>query len=550
MESQSLKGEKMEAVNAVLNGNATIGSYIAVGLLAYIAISVLSGLIYGFKRGFSKTVIRLVTIAAAAVVSFVAVIWLAEYIDLFFHGRTLEELITLVWPDYETAADPALHDFIAAFDTETAERVVMALLTIIALPLLFVIVFYIAKFLSLIIYGIFAGILGLMSKEKGFFSTIFGGIIGAAQGVLIAAVVLLPTAGFLGVAEDMRAGLVTGDKPEESVALVESFYEEYLDDVIASEPIVLLRQFGGDMLFERMTTVMVADETVDMREETKSIAEIVVDSLPLVDEDLNWKHLDPHHQDALRAILADVEENKYNASIIAGVLRGVCSAIASESIPLELEEPFNDFAIQLVSVFATTNKDIVAEDLGTLLEIYFILGDADILAAFDTESGGGADPKEMLIVKDDAGNTVIDNVITELNTNPRTVPIVTSLTKFSLQLMIDSFPAVKDEVGEDVIPEDVDIEVVYDNVKEGVNELLPDVNNPDLSKVEKVENVSSALDSTLKENNIALEEDVLDYIAEEIITRFEGKEELTDEDINNALLAFYGAYADSLNTSK
>lgn len=532
----------MEAINAVMNGNATVGAYIAVGLIAYIALSVLTGLIFGFRRGFSKTLLRLVTIIAAAVVSLVAVIWLAQYVDLMFQGKTVEDLIILVWPEYETAADPALHDFIAAFDSVTAERVAMALLTIVALPIIFVVVFYVAKFLTLIIYGIFAGILGMMSKKKGFFSTLFGGLVGAVQGVLIAAVVLLPTAGFLGVADELRTGLTSEDKPEESVVLVEGFYEEYLDDVIKSEPIVWLRQFGGDMLFEKMTTVTVAEETVDMREETKSIAEIVVDSLPLIDEDLNWKHLEPHHKAALYAILADVDGNEYNASIIAGVLRGVCSAIGSKSIPLELEEPFNDFAIQLINVFATTDKDIVAEDLTTLLNIYFILGDADVLAAFDSESGAEMDVKELLIAQDDEGDTVIDNVIIELNLNPRTVPIVTSLTKFSLQLMLDAFPA------EEALPEDVDIEVVYDSVKDGVNSLLPDVNNPDLSHTEKVENVAASLDETLKDNNIALDEEIVDYIAEEIITQFEGKDALTDEDINNALLAFYGAYADSLAT--
>ena len=163
-----------------------------------------------------------------------------------------------------------------------------------------------------------------------------------------------------------------------------------------------------------------------------------------------------------------------------------------------------------------------------------------MLAAFDAELGAELDVKDLLIAEDDEGDTVIDNVISELNDNPRTVPIVTSLTKFSLQLMLDSFPA------EETLPEDVDIEVVYDSVKDGVNSLLPDVNNPDLSHTEKVENVAASLDETLKDNNIALDEEIVDYIAEEIITQFAGKDELTDEDINNALLAFYGAYAESI----
>lgn len=529
--------------NAIFSGTATIGTYTALGIFAFIVISAISGLIFGLSRGFAKTLLRLITIAASAVASFALIIWVFDFVDGWFAGKTMTEVITGIWPDYTTVADEGVQKLISSFDAETAERVLMLVASLVVAPAVFVGVFYLLKALTIIVYGIFAGILGFMKKEKNVVSTLLGGVVGMAQGVLIAAVAMLPTAGFLGLVADLREPLTSADKPEETVAVVEEFYTAYLDDVINSQTVKLLRTCGGDLVFGWMSNVDVRDTTVDMREEAKSLAEIFVDGMPLAGE-FDWKHPSPAQKEALRAILSDVNADPYTASIVAGLLRGVSVAVCTEAFPIELEEPFHGFAMQFISTFTTSDKTNIATDLGTFLEVYFVLAEADVLLAFDTTAQSNLDPTDLLIATDENGNTVITNVINLLNDNPRTRPIVTALTKFSLQLMMDNFPAT------DALPEEVDIEEVYEDVKTSVSDLLTTVNNNDITPEEKKAEVVSSLDTTLKENNIALDEEIVDSIADHVIENFEGVEALSDEDINKALLQFYDAYASSQSSGE
>lgn len=525
---------------ALLNGTASIGAYISISIPLFIVISAISGLFFGLSRGFGKTVLRLITVAISAVAAFFVVLWLYDFVDGWFAGKTLTEIIVSIWPGYTSATEAGVQQIIASFDAVTAERLVMMVTAIVAAPSIFLAIFYLLKLLTFVIYAIFAGILGFVKSERNVFSTIFGGVVGAAQGVLIASVALLPTAGFLGLAADMRAELTSRDKPEDTVAMIEEVYVTYLDEVINSETVGILRTYGGDFVFEKMSTVTIDGDVVDMREETKSLAEICIDGMPLTNE-FNWMQPTEIQKEALRAILADLDGDQFHASIIAGLLRGVSNAICTEAFPLELDEPFLGFAMQFIATFTTSSADNISEDLSTFLEVYFTLSDANVLAAFDPATSEGLDPTELLIATDENGNTVINNVITLLNDNPRTRPIVTALTKFSLQLMMDNFPTVEG------LPEDVDIEEVYEDVKAGVNDLLSTVNNPDATPEEKKADVATSLDTTLKENNIALDQEIVDSIADHVVENFEGVEELTDEDINNALLQFYDAYAKSQN---
>lgn len=528
--------------NAIFSGTAGIGTYIALGIFAVFVISAISGLLFGLKRGFAKTLLRLITIAVSALASFVLIIWVFDFVDGWFAGKTMTEAIVSVWPDYTSVADEGVQKLVSSFDAATAERLLMLITSIVVAPVIFVGVFYLLKALTMIVYAIFAGILGFVKKEKNIISTLLGGALGLVQGVLIAAVAMLPTSGLLGLAADLREPLTSADKPDETVAIVEEFYKTYLDDAVNSNTVKILRTYGGDFVFEKMSRINVRGTEVDMRIEAKSLAETVIDGMPLANE-FDWKHPAPAHKEALRAILSDVNADPYNASIVAGLLRGISTAVCTEAFPIELDEPFRGFALQFMATFATSDETNIASDLGTFLEIYFVLADADVLLAFDSANESSLDPTDLLIKKDEDGNTVITNVINLLNDNERTRPIVTSLTKFSLQLMIDSFPVVEE------LPEGVDIEVVYEDVKAGVNELLATVNS-DATPEEKKEEVAASLDTTLKENNIALDEEIVDSIAEHVVENFQGVEELTDEDINRALLQFYDAYANSLSTGE
>ena len=119
---------------------------------------------------------------------------------------------------------------------------------------------------------------------------------------------------------------------------------------------------------------------------------------------------------------------------------------------------------------------------------------------------------------------------------------MTEFTKFSLKLMADS-------VG-NALPSDVDTEKLYEDVKTGISGALDAVNDETLSTEEKKESVKNTINDTLVESGVMTEEnkiddDIMDSITDYVVENYQGKTELSDEDINNAILHYYEAYANS-----
>ncbi len=526
---------------AIFTGTASVGAYIAIGIPTMIVLGAISGLFFGMKRGFMSSVLRLILVACAAMATYFVMILSYKYIDAFFAGKTLTEVIMIIFPQYGVIAPEQIRNIVASFDAATAERIIMLIVALVVVPTVFVGVFYLMKAVSYILYWIFDRILGFKKKKKNKLSKLLGALVGVVQGALIAVIAILPVVGFVGLAADAREELTSKDRPEETVVMVETFYATYLDDSINSPIVATIRKCGGDIIFNKLIGVTVEGETIDMRKEATTLAGLTLDAMPLT-KDFDFMKPNDAQKAALNAILDGMGEDKYTLSIVSGVLRGASKAMVDGTIPLELEEPFKSFAIQFINTFTTSNEENVGDDLKTLLEVYIILADNDILLSFSGESE--LDPTDLLVVKDDEGKTVISNVISALDENERTQPIVTALTKFSLELMIQNFPAIPSIDG---VTEEVDVEVVYEDVKTGVNELIDIVNNDDPLKDNetKKSEVKESLDQTLKDNNIALDDEVLDGISDYVMENFVGMEELTPDNFNQTLLSFYDAYLNS-----
>ena len=72
---------------------STIGSYISLGILGFVALSALCALVFGFKRGFSKSLLRLITVAIAAVGAFLVAASLSTAVANAVADKGLVEII-------------------------------------------------------------------------------------------------------------------------------------------------------------------------------------------------------------------------------------------------------------------------------------------------------------------------------------------------------------------------------------------------------------------------------------------------------------------------
>ncbi|MBR2930199.1 MAG: CvpA family protein [Clostridia bacterium] len=527
-------GALLEAAAGGIGG--TISTVITVVAIVFIVACMLGG----FSRGMYSTALRLLCIILAAWLSIEAIHLATDYIHSMMAGETVETVITRFWPDYTTSVDPFIRDVIHCFDAETVERVLVMVIAIAVIPVAFIVVFILAAILTSMVSGLLSGILMLGRRPSGV-SSLVGGIIGAVQGALIAAVFILPVAGLADVARDSRTHLIEDKDPVVS-DFVEMVYTDYLDPVIDNQIVNLLLDIGGEDIYDDILTVKVGDEEVHMKKEFAVMAEIAADAVPLFHPQIfNWENLTEGDKRAITTILADVGEDPYTANTIAGILRAAAKANADDVFNLGFEEPFGSFLDEFIGVFDNVTSETVNEDLSTFVEVYFILNDYGILNHFFHATESEFRPEELLAADKD-GKTIVTHVTDALSANPRTAHLVTSLTKFSFQIMADS-------VG-NVLPEGVDTDQIYEDVKVGMEDVLASVNNPDIPPEEKKDVVKTELNNALVNAGVLSEEtklddEVMDVISDHIMTEFEGKEELTDDDINSAILSFYNKYASS-----
>ena len=150
-----------EYITATLE-KGSIGAYISVGLLALVAVCALLGALFGAKRGFSKTVIRILTVVASAACSLYCVKWISKLIvdssaKVSADGaKSLADVLNAYFPQVVGSLPEAAKPIVEEIDAETATIFVMMIVAIVLSPVIFIAVFQILKAISFLLYNLFS----------------------------------------------------------------------------------------------------------------------------------------------------------------------------------------------------------------------------------------------------------------------------------------------------------------------------------------------------------------------------------------------------------
>ena len=510
------------------SAKGTVGSYISLGILAFVAFYALTGLLFGLKRGFGKFTIRFITIVASAVISFVVLGLANNALVSWCDGKTLEQAISEIYPDYVNAVDEGTRNIIASFDLVTAQYIILLVAALVIFPIAFLLCFVLLNFILFIVAAIISLICGFSSWRKSGLSTLTGGIIGLAQGLLISFVVLVPITGITRLATGVRAELTEGGI-NESNAMVDEMFTWFVDDFADNPLLAVVDSLGGDKLYGEITKITVEGNSYDARTVVYDGFEVYDVGVQLWGADFNALNAeDKAKLDRIGDILTD---NGYTAGLISGLLRGVANAVDNGAVGLPMDEPYLSIVKKVVHIFADSSVDNLGGDVDTILDSYYVLSDSGILSAFTSDSKNLI--ADRLIAKEN-GKTVIDRLTEVLRANPRTSVVVDALAQLSVTIMSEQLG-----LGENA-------DQLYTEVKEGLTDVLA-INKSDYAdEAEYKEAVTESLDSTLKDNGIALEADIVAEMADYITENYADTSEITDEDINNAILSYYDAYAEYL----
>ena len=398
-------------------------------------LTIFFGFIYGFRRGFSKAVARLVIVGVCAVVAFLYREKISEIVlnTPISEGKTILELLT------ESMA--------SGEDAEKMQGLVNVITNILKMVIqifVFIICFFLLKILSMIAYWIVAGIISAGQKRKASERVNnkndikrevkrnrkkwFGSLVGICQGVLIIACVMGPLNGLVvNVASltkslsqlEMDGSKVLDDSTVETLSDLGLFtYEESK----TCEVYTLL----GDGLYKEVSKVKDDNGNVI---NIKSQIEAIDGGIQMAGAMTDLSKLDTSNgfnadtKDALVDIFNDLDEIKENMSEegveqLDNLIKDVVSPMlgeAAEDLPINLDEisfaevDFSDEAEVIDSFYGLMEKAENGEELNTdevLEEVITNLSDSNLILPILSQVVEGLPEEEQLNLSEEDKNKV------------------------------------------------------------------------------------------------------------------------------------------------
>ena len=490
-------------------------NYGVYGLAALLAVfGAISGLVNGIKR----QTLRLISIGISALLSFLICIAVFPALYSSLENKTISELLAMAGLNL----NEAFQKIVDCIEIETGIYILAIPVSLFIIPIIFIVIFVIFNLLMLIPCVIFSGIFGFIKKDNNIVTRLLGAAVGLLQGVIVAAVILIPVAGTvdtLGVAVHTAEERHPFSQNTETVA---NIYHLNLDPLENNLIIKVINDRFG-YIYDRFTTVTVDGADVNMQTVVVDTFDIFVLSGDLKGADFN--KLTEDNKVVISAMTHDIGVDRYIATIVSGMLRAVSGAFDSGAIAFSYPEPLLTFMNSFVHVFAATTADTVEEDITTMENVYYIISDSGLLKA------DAADGMFVSITTVDSNTiSVLSQVTDELNSNPRFRPVAKELSKMSMELLLNDKGL------------DADAEEVVSDLTNDMNEIIA-IKKEDFETEEEYRaEVSTSIDAALADKGIPLEEEQLEQITDFVITEFEGKEEIKEEEFADFMTKYYDLY--------
>lgn len=497
-----------------------ISSIINLSIYGLVAVFALFRFLRGVSGGMAREVLRVITVAGAAAITYVACM---KIYPLVFNYVTQTGVNTIL-DTYSIPLNDTIKGFIDCVDSETAALVLALPVMLVIIPVLFIILFFLLSFVLKLVHVILCGIFGFSKKRNNAFTRLLGGALGLVHGALIALVVLMPIAGTLGVVSNTVHHVKDNyaDAQNENAELLCNAYDTYLAQ---TEENVIVQTLNGQFgtFYTNMITVNIGEEETKLDKVVCDGAEIFVLAADL--KGINASELTEDNKAAINAILDCFGDDKYMTSVLAGVLRALPRAVDRGLIKFNFEEPALTLINSFMPILESSNSSNIKQDIRVLLDVYFIVSDSGILS-----SGAELDPLDLLSQKDENGRNIINRIIDTVESNARFNGVMASLSDMAVHVLLEN-SGLSPEVAETV-----------DSIKNTLNDVIAIDKDSYATEEEYKEAVSDKIGGVLEEYSIPLEKEQLDVVTDFVCTELEGKEEITETDLAEFMAKYYEVY--------
>ena len=472
-------------------------------ILAYSAvIFVVLGAVLGFRRQRKHSLLRLITVAASLVLAYLISAPIANGIDTEALLASVPQLAEAL------AAVPSLLPFVLA----------------VFRPLVFCILFFALHLVTFILYLILSHFVGYTKKEKG--RPILAALFGTVQGLLVAAVLLTSVLGYVTLADDAitayteAGGATTREEASYDLATLQ---KEQLAPVRENTTLRVMGQVTAP-LFEMLSSAKIGEKDVSLSTELpvllKTYGELSV---------LKGKEpadFGDAEAEALRSLSDLLEESEFIPAVTAELLSAVTTKWVAGEPFLGMEKPtmeadLDPLFTEMLTVFKTSTADSVKADLDTVVELFVLMIDHDVLK---TEAGEEIFDK-VTAVHPETGKTFIKAATELLDANPHFAPLRTAIMDLGARMVISQL-GTPEEIRENCEPMVGEIVDILKNAEGDTNE-------------EKIAALTPTLREELTENGITVSDEVVDEASRFLLDELEseGKDlgTLTNDDIFDIL---------------
>lgn len=512
---------------------------ISIVLTVIVALVVVLKARAGAKRGAYVAPIHLGSVLLSATVAFI--------LTGVFTGMLLSSLAQISLIDFvreieltmgETF-DPEIHEMIASFDPAVISYVA-AIPAALFSPFIFFLLYIFCRLVFGAVRGVVVKACAIPKRVDTTGKTI-GAVVGGLEGILVVVLCLIPITAFLNIGTSVTQKI---DFEDEAVAEVIDSIEEFNEAPVFG----LIRTMGGEFLTGELTTVSLGGRRVNLMNEINVGFELYNDiAIVLAEDDGGDFAVTPEKQAAIDRVVAVIEQSDYLPMVLSSAMHMVSGPLLGE-IPENPTEPMDRVMAALGNFIESTTPDTITADLRTFVDAFFLLNEN---GAFETLTSGDTEAiMEALSEKDESGDTIIKKLIRMLGANPHTKTIIAALNELSVSIMCDSLGFTGDTAQ------------VYDDLKQGLNDIISITPPADKDDEEAVAAYKEELKTTLKDTitgsleNVAtgeeleeireqLTDEVMDEMTEQVSNYLEENPEITemeDEDVTEIILTYYDAY--------
>ena len=471
---------------------------VALVIVAIMLVITLVNVIMGIVRGIQKSIGSLVSVVVSAIISAIVTVVLC------MPSLPIIQCLTDLLLDAIASADPSLS---LVSSVESLHVAISYYISMLIAPFVFTLLYIIISIIVSTIVAIIMSIIARKNKQRPkALSRLSGMVVGLICGLLVSVLCVFPVVGTCDIAEDSVSAVY--DEIIEIEVIKNAIDRLPVELGVGAGAMDIFDYVGCGLLYDTFAGASFEGERVSLKEDAGVIVEVGVSVVGIAD---NMDGLNSEQVDGFTVIVEALDRSPIIKNTVAGVLNSAAESDLLGILGIDLGDLMGPVVDSMMEVMATTTKDTVTADLTTLVNVFGIIVDSDII--------NDTDPQAML---NKLGDGLVSDLLMEINKNERMHPVADEITRLSIRAMASTLG----------IPADADerYNALMDKIAEALNETVG------LDEASRLDSVSGKLDVLFADYGIEVGGDALDHIAEGLIA------DLGDEATGDSVKEFFMIY--------